>query len=464
MTAIGSVAGYSECTQEGLSVSANSNNQLVATGYSYDASGNLLNDGTHSYTYDAESRIVKVDGGSTAAYVYDAEGRRVQKTTAAGTVNYVYDIAGQQVAEVNSSGTLNRAEVYAGGWHLATYTNSTTYFNHADWLGTERMRTGVSGTSCETIMSLPFGDGQATSGSCDPTPMHFTGKERDSESGLDNFDFRYFSSSMGRFMNPDDTEAINSLGNPQGLNLYSYVQNNPTNSVDPDGHDCIYINNDTGKYEGFNSGDCDNSTEEKANSGYYVNGTVNTITTTTGDANGVVTGYNGTSDSGALMVGTFGGTPPSNPNTNSDELNPFAQGVFSQLNQMNLTSNIFKIYGLSVAVGATGGAACYYLCPAATVTTLGIATSPLLPIVPSALEKLQRLGLSLQQATEIVESPASQKLVDNLNNGNINVIQDVGGKLVRITLDPSGQRIISAGYVQARNVANSIASGRFTPQ
>jgi hypothetical protein len=72
--------------------------------------------------------------------------------------------------------------------------------------------------------------------------------------------------------------------------------------------------------------------------------------------------------------------------------------------------------------------------------------------------------MSLQEATAIVESPTSQKLVDNLNNGNINVIQDVGGKLVRITLDPSGQRIISAGYVQARNVANSIASGRFTPQ
>jgi hypothetical protein len=115
-------------------------------------------------------------------------------------------------------------------------------------------------------------------------------------------------------------------------------------------------------------------------------------------------------------------------------------------------------------IGATGGAACYYLCPAATVTTVGIAASPLLPIVPSALEKLQRLGMSLQEATAIVESPTSQKLVDNLNNGNINVIQDVGGKLVRITLDPSGQRIISAGYVQARNVANSIASGRFTPQ
>jgi len=46
----------------------------------------------------------------------------------------------------------------------------------------------------------------------------------------------------------------------------------------------------------------------------------------------------------------------------------------------------------------------------------------------------------------------------------INVIKQVGDKLVRITLDPSGQRIISAGYIQARNVANSIASGRFIPQ
>jgi len=84
----------------------------------------------------------------------------------------------------------------------------------------------------------------------DAAPRKFTSKERDSESGLDNFDFRYYSSSMGRFMKPDDTEAVNSLGNPQGLNLYSYVQNNPVNATDPDGHDCIYINNDTGKYEG----------------------------------------------------------------------------------------------------------------------------------------------------------------------------------------------------------------------
>ena len=113
----------------------NAKNQL--DGYSYDADGNLLYDGVHSYTYDAESRIVAVDGGSAATYVYDAGGRRVQKTTAGGTVSYVYDIAGNQVAEVNASGGANRKEVYAGGRHVATYTNGTTYFDHADWLGTE---------------------------------------------------------------------------------------------------------------------------------------------------------------------------------------------------------------------------------------------------------------------------------------------------------------------------------------
>ena len=87
--------------------------------------------------------------------------------------------------------------------------------------------------------------------------------------------------------------------------------------------------------------------------------------------------------------------------------------------------------------------------------------APLLPAVASAIEKLQNLGISLEEATAIVESPTSQKLIDNLNSRNINVIQDVGGKLVRITLDPSGQQIISAGLIRANQVANGIASGRF---
>jgi hypothetical protein len=70
--------------------------------------------------------------------------------------------------------------------------------------------------------------------------------------------------------------------------------------------------------------------------------------------------------------------------------------------------------------------------------------------------------MSVPEATELIENPATQRLIDNASNGNINYIADVGGKLVRITTDPAGQRIISAGIVQARNVTNGIAGGHFT--
>jgi RHS repeat-associated protein len=213
--------------------------------YSYDAAGNLLNDGAHTYTYDAENRITQVDAGATASYLYDAEGRRVQKTTSAGTVNYLYDQAAHVVTELSSSGGWNRGEIYVGGKHLATYNNSTTYFIHADWLGTERARSTVSGVLCETITSLPYGDGQVTtpvgSGCGDPSPLHFTGKQRDAESGLDDFEARYYSSSLGRFMIPDWAAKPTAVpyaefGDPQSLNLYGYVKNNPTTRSDADGH------------------------------------------------------------------------------------------------------------------------------------------------------------------------------------------------------------------------------------
>ena len=230
-------ASGGSCFSSQLSFTGTSNRP---DGYSYDAAGNLLNDLTHGYTYDAENRIIQVSGG-TATYVYDARGRRVSKTSAAGTFDYLYDTSGQQIGDVGSAGW-HRGEVYANGRHLATYRIGTTFFNFADWLGTERARTAVAGTICETITSLPFGDGQVNSGVCaDAGPMHFTGKERDAESSLDEFGARYYASSLGRFMTPDwaakpiDVPYAN-FGNPQSLNLYSYVQNSPTTVGDPDGH------------------------------------------------------------------------------------------------------------------------------------------------------------------------------------------------------------------------------------
>ena len=75
----------------------------------------------------------------------------------------------------------------------------------------------------------------------DATEHHFTGKERDTESGNDYFGARYYSSAMGRWMSPDWSEKAEpvpyaKLDNPQSLNLYSYVLNNPLRLVDEDGH------------------------------------------------------------------------------------------------------------------------------------------------------------------------------------------------------------------------------------
>jgi RHS repeat-associated protein len=73
------------------------------------------------------------------------------------------------------------------------------------------------------------------------SPSCFTGKERDTESGNDYFGARYYASSMGRFMSPDwsakyEPVPYAKLDNPQTLNLYAYVGNNPLNRTDPTGH------------------------------------------------------------------------------------------------------------------------------------------------------------------------------------------------------------------------------------
>jgi RHS repeat-associated protein len=75
------------------------------------------------------------------------------------------------------------------------------------------------------------------------SPYHFTGKERDAESGNDYFGARYYASNMGRFMSPDWAENPSNipyaiLSDPQSFNLYSYGLNNPLKNQDFDGHSC----------------------------------------------------------------------------------------------------------------------------------------------------------------------------------------------------------------------------------
>jgi RHS repeat-associated protein len=228
-----------------LSFSGNNNRM---DGYSYDDAGNLLNDGNYAYTYDAENRIIQVNlpgpgGALVATYTYDANGHRVSKTSGGVSLAYLYDTEGHVVVETNlntSPAAWTRGEIFAVGRHIATYSggsSGTTNFIETDWLGTERVRTNHSGAVCETITSLPFGDGHSTSTSCgDVSPLQFTGKERDNESGLDYFGVRYYGSAAGRFTSVDPIHVTRDrILDPQQFNLYAYTRNNPMKYVDPDG-------------------------------------------------------------------------------------------------------------------------------------------------------------------------------------------------------------------------------------
>ncbi len=111
-----------------------------------------------------------------------------------------------------------------------------------------------------------------------PTKEQFTGKERDTESGLDYFKARYFSGAQGRFTSPDAAFADQNPGDPQSWNLYSYVRNNPLKFVDPTGQDCILTNqtSELSGHEGMSAAEC--SPEIIKDGPKYVQGTKITVT------------------------------------------------------------------------------------------------------------------------------------------------------------------------------------------
>ncbi len=231
-------------------------------------------------------------------YVFDAEGRRVAKGTltppsgqnpscnpatnglsaSLNEIDYILDQEGHQVTEMasdpngaNGSMYWTHTNVWADGQLIATYSaiddatcqsnglncqpncqqigqtckDGALHFYLNDWLGTRRVQTDYAGVVEQTCSSLPFGDGlNCTQSTQFPTEHHFTGKERDAESGNDYFGARYYASTMGRFLSPDYNETGDDLepvpyadwDDPQSLNLYSYGRNNPSTRRDYDGH------------------------------------------------------------------------------------------------------------------------------------------------------------------------------------------------------------------------------------
>jgi RHS repeat-associated protein len=215
-------------------------NQVAGPPLRCNRAGNVTNDGIHSYSYDAEGRIIQVDAGQTALYYYDGFGHRVRKIAGGVTRDFLYDLAGHIYQEVD--GTIAaKTDLYTpGGFHLGSYADGTTYFSHANWLGTELLRTGPTGSvlwSCSG--SLPFGDGASCSGNVGSYVNGISGLRLDFETGLAAAAYRDYSATSGRWLTPDPAGlAAVDPSNPQTWNRYAYVTNNPVNFTDPLGLGC----------------------------------------------------------------------------------------------------------------------------------------------------------------------------------------------------------------------------------
>lgn len=220
--------------------------------YCYDAAGDLLKDNNnHVYAYDGEGRINTVDGSGTT-YTYNPLSNRVRKDTGTGSTEYFF-FSGSVIAELNPSNTTWTDYIFFGATRIAkdTSTNGAgAQYYQNDHLGSARVMTDNTGTVISNCTFNPFGEQVSCSPNNASNHYRFTGKERDTEDNLDDFGARYYSSSMGRWLTPDwsarpTTVPYANFGDPQSLNLYLYVRNDPVSKADTDGHieddDCGFI-------------------------------------------------------------------------------------------------------------------------------------------------------------------------------------------------------------------------------
>ena len=147
------------------------------------------------------------------------------------------------MAESDLSGALKSEYVFFDGERVARkdFPGGAVSYYFSDHLKTASVITDSAGTIKEDEDFYPWG-GELQFVNNDTNHYKFTGKERDSETGLDYFGARHYSNLLGRFITPDWSAVpvpvpYADLSDPQSLNQFSYVRNIPTVKVDPDGHD-----------------------------------------------------------------------------------------------------------------------------------------------------------------------------------------------------------------------------------
>ncbi|WP_058189827.1 RHS repeat-associated core domain-containing protein [Terracidiphilus gabretensis] len=330
------------CTAESLNTSATALNQLAAA--TYDSAGNVTAYNGDSFTYDAEGRITS---GAGTAYTYDGMGNRVSKP---GKL-YWRGTGSDPLAETSATDTTPTRYIFFGGKRIARIDPGATTPKYyvSDNLGSTALVTDYQGNILSESEYFPYGkEMQIATG--DANDYKFTGKERDAESGNDYFGARYYTSSMGRFLSPDDGSDQNAL-NPASWNLYSYVQNNPLIGTDADGRSiqiCTTLNGTQHCTDGIDD-DAYKAAQQSGNSGGLSGPSLASLQNS-------ASGSGNITDSSGNVVGTVQWTPDNPGIQGADAIQSFGQ---IGNDGMGAVKAFMTSQAIQVGLGVGGAAAEY---------------------------------------------------------------------------------------------------------
>jgi|GEM_PF-2374388 len=179
-------------------------------------------------TFDAANRLITaISGTVTSNFAYNGDGARVKRTDGTTTTYYVgnhYEVG------VTGGVTTTTKYYYFGSQRVAMKQGSNVTYLHSDHLGST---SATSGAITSSQVYFPFGKVRDGTGTL-PTDFTFTGQKLDLSDGLMYYGAHYYDAQLGRFISADT--IVPSAGNPQSLNRYSYVLNNPVRLTDPSGH------------------------------------------------------------------------------------------------------------------------------------------------------------------------------------------------------------------------------------
>lgn len=217
-------------------------NELTAVNgqaYTYDANGNLTSNGSNTYIYDVENHLIQVkksDGTSLATFTYDQDGKRTSMTTSSGTTNFHYS-GDKVIYETDSNNNIVADYTWDAQGNPVTMTKGgITYYYHVNGHGDVTSLTDASGNTVAQYQYDAWGNILSQTGTmASSNPYRYAGYQFDESTGLYYLTSRYYDSNIGRFINGDNSIYEYSKV-PLTLNLFAYVNNNPVNYTDPNGH------------------------------------------------------------------------------------------------------------------------------------------------------------------------------------------------------------------------------------